>query len=481
MLAINVLYDAFGIRNSILPFILNTLPLLIYVIFIPYIALAISVAITSKVQTHQLHLFVWLVCLYCTIAPILLALLGRPEFRATGSDIYNMWNGHRYYILPITALYFLVFWWFTITQNISKALIMAKSVVLLGIFTAVFLDFYPAPRSDKQWDAHAQRIKMAEAQGSTFFVTIPLNPSPDWSVEIKPTAHSLSSNSIILESQPAQGQFDFLGFDIDGSPDIPENRSVRASGWAFDFSGAKPAQEVILVETSSKEIILNTKVNLPRYHTDVSTNETRIVYSGWDTTFPAAILGLGTHSLQVYVLEPQTMRARPVSGELRIRVSRPNENITQNRNVNFVIDDIQIERDAIFGTILPENSLKQEFTANQDNLVGLMIQLATFSRENNCLITIYLQRVDDGNIHHFVSALTLDASAIKDNEFFFFQFSRQERSRDQRYIVTVSSPDATAQNAITAWIQSGDPYSQGNLWAGDTKIEGDVAFKLVYQ
>jgi hypothetical protein len=48
------------------------------------------------------------------------------------------------------------------------------------------------------------------------------------------------------------------------------------------------------------------------------------------------------------------------------------------------------------------------------------------------------------------------------------------------YALIVAAPEAGADNAITLWVQSGDPYPQGGLAQGGRTLAADLQFELLY-
>jgi hypothetical protein len=88
---------------------------------------------------------------------------------------------------------------------------------------------------------------------------------------------------------------------------------------------------------------------------------------------------------------------------------------------------------------------------------------------------------DRDGTHEYIAARTIDGARLRNEKYFMLPFDPQPDSRDQQYIVSITSFDAKPENSVSAWMQSGDPYPQGRLWIGDREAQGDLAFKLVYQ
>ena len=184
--------------------------------------------------------------------------------------------------------------------------------------------------------------------------------------------------------------------------------------------------------------------------------------------------GKSDYTEQVDALEIHNVSFGPL--DVHARDVALNEIDCINMNSGNVVAT-QPRRDAIFGPILPSRELQQEFVAESDNLAGVYIQMATYKRTNNSKLIFSLHAADMPKTS--IASMTIDAATLQDNEFFLFHFPPQ-KSQGKRYIVTIISPEATEDKAVTAWIQTGNPYPNGKLLINTKPFDGDLTFKLFY-
>lgn len=122
------------------------------------------------------------------------------------------------------------------------------------------------------------------------------------------------------------------------------------------------------------------------------------------------------------------------------------------------------------GPILPEAPLVQTFICERDGLSRIQISIATYGRSNASLLELVLE---EQTPQGFVVAAQqqLDASTLQDNSTHTFDFERLAESKGKTYRLTVRSPDATDQSAVTVWTnrnlatqyQRGSETVQGSL------------------
>ncbi|KAB8143370.1 hypothetical protein F8S13_10150 [Chloroflexia bacterium SDU3-3] len=130
--------------------------------------------------------------------------------------------------------------------------------------------------------------------------------------------------------------------------------------------------------------------------------------------------------------------------------------------------------------IVADNPVQQDFIATQDNLQGVSIRLATYNRTNSGTVTFTLsENLDATGKQSVITSQTVKASAIVDNAYFLLSFDKQP-SKGKRYTISISATATASNKAITAWMQSGNPYPSGKLLQGGQEVDGDLTFKLKY-
>jgi hypothetical protein len=132
--------------------------------------------------------------------------------------------------------------------------------------------------------------------------------------------------------------------------------------------------------------------------------------------------------------------------------------------------------DAQVGDINRNNSIKQSFVAELDNLFDVNVQLGTWDRVNTCEVTLTLS--DDRN--NVVAERKLDCTLIVDHAFYNFDFRHIEDSKGKMYSLEISS-NGTGKNSITAWKSSQDVYPLGKLYKNEQEETGDLSIALFYE
>jgi hypothetical protein len=293
---------------------------LAYIWYLPSLVFAGSVAILLLRHRRYRQLILWSYFGYCIVAPVLLALAGRPALIQDAQLLTNLTGGERYYMLSIAALYLAAFWAVATFAEQSRWLVPALGLLCLLLMPAISSDFAVARLNDRQWYAEVQRIKLREAQsGGT--ITVPLAPYTPWAMQLEvPLPFLPPMDAVIVTQQQATGGFDTVAADVDGGRVVKRGELLRATGWALADLGNVAIDTVILVDTTSNRVLARTQLGTERPDVAATINQPTALHSGWDVTFAVWSLEVGQHRIQAYLYDDQKGIAYPIAGKHTIDV-----------------------------------------------------------------------------------------------------------------------------------------------------------------
>lgn len=149
---------------------------------------------------------------------------------------------------------------------------------------------------------------------------------------------------------------------------------------------------------------------------------------------------------------------------------------------SYIFENNRTEQDAVVLTgevpireIVENITVTQSFRSTMDNMTSIEIMFATYSRINDCTITVTLKEKEDGNV---IYQSVIDGTELEDNAFRKFSFEPQD-SLNKDYIICVES-DATESNGITIWASNADVYPDGELMINGLQTSQDICFKTNY-
>ena len=96
------------------------------------------------------------------------------------------------------------------------------------------------------------------------------------------------------------------------------------------------------------------------------------------------------------------------------------------------------------GYLVKNEEVKMEFTAEKDNLGSISLKIGTFKRTN--LTTMDVRIFDDKQ--QLVMQKSVDLMNVQDNEYYKISFDPYMKSRDKKFTIVVTSPDATTENSV---------------------------------
>ena len=185
--------------------------------------------------------------------------------------------------------------------------------------------------------------------------------------------------------------------------------------------------------------------------------------------------GLGSVVLDSIRLEPVAL------GRFDVRPSAIEMRQVECVNLgDHTLVPVQLGSDTPIGPVLAGQPVRQEFVATEEGLAGVSLRTATYARANSGTVTFSVVAIEEDGRDEVVHAVTLDAAAIRDNEWLTLWFAPQTRA-GRRFAVVVSASQAAPDKAITLWYQSGNPYADGDLTIGAVRVDGDLALQLHFK
>lgn len=292
-----------------------------YLLYIPFLTTILIVGIIAWQRQRWSEFIVLLFLCYCMVASVSLALLGRPSLVQGAQFIGNIRGGERYYVLPIASLYLATI------CGVYQYLGNVRWLVLIIMFFCLLLlpirlDFSASQVSDWQWETEVKRIELAETQGSSTIITVPISPYAPWAMYLRvPTSFSPSSNSVKFTQKAVVGHFDGTLLDrFVETPKIGQQR-VRATGWALERDGTMSAKRVLIVDKETHTILARTHTSVLREDAYTTTNKVVALRSGWDVFFATDQLVPGVYTIVAYVYNEDTREAFPIQGQSTITVT----------------------------------------------------------------------------------------------------------------------------------------------------------------
>lgn len=128
------------------------------------------------------------------------------------------------------------------------------------------------------------------------------------------------------------------------------------------------------------------------------------------------------------------------------------------------------------GEIVNNVIVTQSFVAEESQLYGISLQLATYARENTSKQKISLI---NKNTNKVIETWQVNGKNIQDNMYHdFILKSPLENIKGNSFYIKIVSDDAFNGNAITIWSSNNDSYSDGSLYINGVVQQGDLSFKV---
>lgn len=115
------------------------------------------------------------------------------------------------------------------------------------------------------------------------------------------------------------------------------------------------------------------------------------------------------------------------------------------------------------GEVTREVLVGQTFVARRDNLAGVAVKFATYSnRANSGVIEFHLK--ESPAAAGALRVATVEASTLRDNQFHRFRFEPIADSAKKTFFFSITAPDGQAGSAVTADLDTRDPYHEGSAY-----------------
>ena len=116
-------------------------------------------------------------------------------------------------------------------------------------------------------------------------------------------------------------------------------------------------------------------------------------------------------------------------------------------------------------------------TVSSSCLTAVDFIVATYARTKRSSLAVSL--IDDSGVE--IHREVLPTSIFKNGSQGSIRFSPIQNSAGKEYVITFSSPDSSASDAVGLWASSADRYSTGQLYFGEDRVSGDLAIMAYYK
>lgn len=130
------------------------------------------------------------------------------------------------------------------------------------------------------------------------------------------------------------------------------------------------------------------------------------------------------------------------------------------------------------GEIYGSKSVGQTFLCSAPTLSGIKILMANYhNRLNDQDVIFHLKKSPKDKVD--LRKVIINASKIRDNEYYQFSFSPIYNTQDQFYYFYLESPTSHPGNAITARYSASDVCKKGERYIEGVPANGDLLFKEI--
>lgn len=140
---------------------------------------------------------------------------------------------------------------------------------------------------------------------------------------------------------------------------------------------------------------------------------------------------------------------------------------------------------APIGELVKGTSVRQQFTADADELTGVSLQFSTYDRKNTATLSV---RIEDA-AQNVLAQQQIPSSTLADNDEYTLTFNAPVPiQRNQPLTLVLESPDGTPGNAVTAWYGNSIAASraevaqtiseQEKVQFGSEVLQGKLCFRL---
>lgn len=153
--------------------------------------------------------------------------------------------------------------------------------------------------------------------------------------------------------------------------------------------------------------------------------------------------------------------------------------VTDPNHPKFIRDINQNINTYPVGEIYGQISQGQSFVSKNNNLSQIDVLMATYGNKLGNQSVIFHLKNNPENSDDLVTKIT-EASKIKDNEFYSFDFLPINNSAGKTYYFSIESPESNVGDAVTIWANSEDVYYFGSHYSNNVQINGDLCFSTYF-
>jgi hypothetical protein len=126
--------------------------------------------------------------------------------------------------------------------------------------------------------------------------------------------------------------------------------------------------------------------------------------------------------------------------------------------------------------IYADRSVGQTFFAKRNNLARIDVTLGTHKRINTRDVTFMLR--EQSPERKEIRSKVFNASSVKDNLYFPFEFKPIKKSKGKKYYFLFYSPESTQDNSICVWTNTQNIYRNGQYLINHRPAGGDLIFRI---
>ncbi|MFH1613087.1 MAG: hypothetical protein ABIB46_05135 [bacterium] len=149
-----------------------------------------------------------------------------------------------------------------------------------------------------------------------------------------------------------------------------------------------------------------------------------------------------------------------------------------------IINVFQEKENSHVEEICGSKKIGQTFYYNGKDISEIEILMANYcNRQNTKDIIFHFGYLETEKIFSIsdlktLRTLVINASQIKDNEYFSFQFPAVKTNKNKKYFFYLESPESYSGNAITLYYQDDNVYKNGVMIIDNNETNFDMAFKI---
>lgn len=164
-----------------------------------------------------------------------------------------------------------------------------------------------------------------------------------------------------------------------------------------------------------------------------------------------------------------------------ITMTRPRSQVCTPAATGYVdqLDDFGLEFTSVDGSMdieFGQPAFYQTFVANEDTVSGVAVYLGTYAQK---VAPGYTFRLLDTDCKRTLRSVAL-SKYISDNNYHTITFDEVEDTRGKTYCFSVTPDDQRVTQKLAVLLAAQNEYPKGSLKIGDTVVNQDVIFQVIY-